>query len=56
MRELEYLADGVQLADENLEARPFRFLADSNFQRLQAIRSERDPNGMFHSYMRLPVK
>ena len=54
MRELENLADGIQLADENLGARTFRFLADSNFQRLQAIRSERDPNGMFHSYMGLP--
>jgi FAD/FMN-containing dehydrogenase len=51
MRELENLADGIQLADENLGARPFRFLADSNLRRLQAIRSERDPNGMFHSYM-----
>jgi hypothetical protein len=51
MRELEHLADGIQLADENLGARPFRFLADSNFRRLQAIRSERDPNGVFHSYI-----
>ncbi|MGZ3351293.1 MAG: FAD-binding oxidoreductase [Xanthobacteraceae bacterium] len=56
MRELEYLADGIQLADENLGARPFRFLADSNFRRLQAIRSERDPNGMFHSYMGVPLQ
>jgi FAD/FMN-containing dehydrogenase len=56
MRELEHLADGIQLADENLGARPFRFLADSNFRRLQAIRSERDPNGVFHSYMGLPRK
>lgn len=56
MRELENLADGIQLADENLGARPFRFLADSNLRRLQAIRSERDPNGMFHSYMGLPLQ
>jgi FAD/FMN-containing dehydrogenase len=55
MRELENFAEGIQLADENLGARPFRFLADSNFRRLQAIRSERDPNGMFHSYMGLPL-
>jgi hypothetical protein len=55
MRELENLADGIQLADENLGARPFRFLRHPNFQRLQAIRSERDPNGMFHSYMALPL-
>jgi FAD/FMN-containing dehydrogenase len=55
MRELEHLADGIQLADENLGARPFRFLTDSNFRRLQTIRSERDPNGMFHSYMGSPL-
>jgi hypothetical protein len=51
MRELENFADGIQLADENLEARPFRFLTDTNLQRLQAIRSQRDPNGLFHSFM-----
>jgi hypothetical protein len=56
MRELEALATGIQLADENLGARPFRFLADENFGRLQSIRSKRDPNGMFHSYMGLPSK
>ena len=56
MRELEPLASGMQLADENLGARPFRFLADENFRRLQIIRSKRDPNGMFHSYMGLPSK
>jgi hypothetical protein len=56
MRELENLADGIQLADENLGARPYRFLAHPNFQRLQAIRSGRDPNGMFHSYMASPLK
>jgi FAD/FMN-containing dehydrogenase len=54
MRELEPLASGIQLADENLGARPFRFLADENFRRLQIIRSKRDPNGMFHSYMGQP--
>ena len=32
------------------------FSQHPNFQRLQAIRSERDPNGMFHSYMALPLK
>jgi FAD/FMN-containing dehydrogenase len=55
MRELEHLAAGIQLADENLAARPFRFLSDANFRRLQAIRSERDPNGIFHSYMGSPL-
>jgi FAD/FMN-containing dehydrogenase len=55
MRSLEPFASGIQLADENLAARPFRFMADANFHRLQAIRSKRDPDGLFHSYMGLPA-
>ena len=54
MRALEARASGIQLADENLGARPFRFLADDNFRRLEAIRSRRDPGGVFHSYMGVP--
>jgi FAD/FMN-containing dehydrogenase len=54
MRNLEPFASGIQLADENLGARPFRFLADANFKRLQALRTKHDPTGMFHSYMGLP--
>ena len=55
MRALEPFASGIQLADENLGARPFRFLTDANFKRLQALRSRYDPNGRFHSYMGLPT-
>jgi FAD/FMN-containing dehydrogenase len=55
MRSLEPFASGIQLADENLGARPFRFLADANFARLQALRAKYDPNGVFHSYMGLPT-
>lgn len=54
MRRLEPLASGIQLADENLGARPFRFLAPANLQRLQALRAKHDPQGLFHSYMGLP--
>jgi FAD/FMN-containing dehydrogenase len=54
MRGLERFSSGIQLADENLLARPFRFLADANFGRLQAQRSKYDPSGLFHSYMGLP--
>lgn len=56
MRELEFVADGIQLADENLGARPFRFLANSNLQRLEAIRAKRDPNALFHSFMAMPTQ
>jgi FAD/FMN-containing dehydrogenase len=54
MRRLEPLASGIQLADENLGARPFRFMAEDNFKRLQAIRAKYDPDGLFHSYMGAP--
>ena len=55
MREMEPLASGIQLADENLGARPFRFMSEENFRRLQSVRSKRDPAGMFHSYMGQPA-
>ncbi len=56
MRELEDHADGIQLADENLGARPFRFLTDANFKRLETLRSKYDPKGLFHSYMGEPAR
>ena len=37
MRELEPLADGIQLADENLRARPFRFLAPANLAAIRLV-------------------
>jgi hypothetical protein len=55
MRELEPLSSGIQLADENLGARPFRFLTPTSFQRLQALRAKHDPQRLFHSYMGLPA-
>jgi len=54
MRALQPLASGVQLADENLGARPFKFMADANLRRLETIRAKYDPGGLFHSYMGLP--
>ena len=54
MRELEPLASGIQLADENLAARSYRFLAEANLRRLEAMRTTYDPAGLFHSYMARP--
>jgi FAD/FMN-containing dehydrogenase len=54
MKKLEPLASGIQLADENLAARPFKFIADKNLARLEALRAKYDPGGMFHSYMAVP--
>ena len=55
MRALEPLASGIQLADENLGSRPFRFLAPDNYRRLRVIRTRRDPGGLFHTYMGEPA-
>ena len=55
MRELEPVASGIQLADENLAARPYRFMAAANLRRLEALRATHDPAGLFHSYMAEPT-
>jgi FAD/FMN-containing dehydrogenase len=54
MRELEPLASGIQLADENLGRRPARFAGDEQLARLDAIRAEYDPEGRFHPWMGRP--
>ena len=54
MKRLEPFASGIQLADENLGARPFKFISDANFKRLEALRAKYDPGALFHSYMGLP--
>jgi len=51
MREMEHLASGIQLADENLGERPARFVSEANLERLDAIRAEYDPAGLFHPWM-----
>jgi FAD/FMN-containing dehydrogenase len=54
MKKLEPLASGIQLADENLAARPFKFIAEKNLARLETLRAKYDPGGLFHSYMAVP--
>jgi FAD/FMN-containing dehydrogenase len=54
MREMQHLATGIQLADENLGARPARFVTDENLARLDGIRDRYDPDGRFHSWMGRP--
>ena len=55
MRSLEPLASGIQLADENLGARPFPFMSDANYRRLEVLRRKYDPDGRFFSYMGAPA-
>jgi FAD/FMN-containing dehydrogenase len=52
MRRLEHLSNGIQLADENLDARPeARYLSDENLARLEELRGRWDPDGVFPSYL-----
>jgi FAD/FMN-containing dehydrogenase len=54
MREMEDLATGIQLADENLGRRPARFLSEAHMSRLDDLRSIYDPEGRFHPWMGRP--
>ncbi len=55
MREMEHLASGIQLADENLGMRPARFVSDENLRRLDELRLKWDPQRRFHSWMGRPA-
>ena len=54
MREMEHLATGIQLADENLAERPARFVSDAHLRRLDEVRARYDPDARFHSWMARP--
>jgi len=54
MSELEHLATGIQLADENLGRRPAPFLTDEHYERYDAVRAAYDPDGRFHAWMGRP--
>lgn len=51
MGEMEGLASGIQLADENLGERPARFASEANMARLDELRGRYDPAGLFHPWM-----
>jgi hypothetical protein len=55
IRALEPFSAGIQLADENLAVRPWPFLARANMQRLDALRAQHDPQGLFNPYMGRPT-
>ena len=54
MREMEQLATGIQLADENLAVRPARFVSAENMLRLDEIRTDYDPERLFYEWMGRP--
>jgi FAD/FMN-containing dehydrogenase len=51
MAGMEHLQTGVQLADENLGARPAKFMTDENMAKLDRIRAEYDPDERFYPWM-----
>jgi FAD/FMN-containing dehydrogenase len=55
MAEMEHLASGIQLADENLGRRPARFVSDEHMDRLDELRVRYDPSGRFHAWMGRPT-
>ncbi|MEL6969026.1 MAG: FAD-binding protein [Bacteroidota bacterium] len=55
MRKMEHLATGIQLADEALHKRTFTFMDEDKLDRVQAIRAERDPQGIFHEWHSKPA-
>jgi FAD/FMN-containing dehydrogenase len=51
MAELEPVTVGQYLGDGDLSHRQVKFMADDNWDRLQRIRAERDPDGLFVGYL-----
>lgn len=54
MQNLSPFSAGIQLADENLARRPARFMRDENLAKLDAIRRNYDPDGLFRSWSGRP--
>jgi FAD/FMN-containing dehydrogenase len=48
--EMEHLASGIQLADENLARRPAPFMRPEKLDRLEAVRRSYDPDGLLAAY------
>ncbi|WP_376794908.1 FAD-binding oxidoreductase [Thermogemmatispora sp.] len=51
MGRIEPLSEGLFLADSDFTTRAARFMEESHWQRLQALRARYDPTGLFHAYL-----
>jgi hypothetical protein len=51
---MAHLATGIQLADENLNHRTAKFVADDHLRQLQTIRQKRDKSSLFHEWHSKP--
>jgi FAD/FMN-containing dehydrogenase len=54
MRKMEHLSVGIQLADEGLHKRTAAFMSESNLEKVQQIRAQRDPNQLFYEWHSKP--
>ncbi|MEY2918436.1 MAG: hypothetical protein RIS73_2150, partial [Bacteroidota bacterium] len=52
MKEIEPVTVGQYLGDSDFTAHQRKFIADKNFEKLQEIKRLRDPNNLFHSYLK----
>ncbi len=50
----EQVGEGLYVGDSDFTRRPDRFMAPDNFRRLEAVRADRDPDGLFVSYLGEP--
>ena len=54
MHKMNHMSTGIQLADEGLHKRTAPFLSDANLIKIQQIRADRDPKGLFHEWHSRP--
>jgi len=54
MADLEPVTVGQYLGDGDLSRRQLKFMSDDNWARLQQIRPQRDPEGLFVGYLAGP--
>lgn len=53
-KKMQHLSSGIQLADEGLHKRTDSFMKPENFKRVEEIRAQRDPLGIFHEWHSKP--
>ncbi len=52
MKEIEPVTVGQYLGDSDFTVHQRKFIADKNFEKLQQIKKQRDPDNIFHSYLK----
>ncbi|MEL6841881.1 MAG: FAD-binding protein, partial [Bacteroidota bacterium] len=54
LKNMQHLSSGIQLADEGLHKRTDSFMAPEKLEKVQLIRAQRDPGGIFHEWHSKP--